>query len=356
MKHKLDKDIKKLLCRGKIKEAYTALLEITSEDENENRYLNIKKASLASQCGYFFLADFFLILAKEGLPKNSQYYDILSEEAKIAFKAKEFDRVISCCEESLSANKNKNGVIYLTLGHAQVELEMYEEALKSYKMACTTTKDKEIRRAANFSRASLSFALGDFLTAESAIKSCISEEDIIRDKSINLLMNIYFKQGKYQEAEKFLRTVKMCFPKISYDDGIDVILAKKTGRKVERNTSPKYHIVQLLNYDKARALKHIMKHHLYEEGKTGRFAANIDIEELFETVKVHMTEDNIIYEDILDTYEITYPSIGFDTENNPVDILRIVTIPDTKNIITMYPSGKKAIKPRKRSKVKTKHK
>ena len=127
MKHKLDKNIKKLLCRGKVKEAYTALLEITSDDENENRYLNIKKASLASQCGYFFLADFFLILAKEGLPKNSQYYDILSEEAKIAFKAKDFERVVSCCEESLSANKTKNGVIYLTLGHAQVELEMYDE-------------------------------------------------------------------------------------------------------------------------------------------------------------------------------------------------------------------------------------
>lgn len=356
MKHKLDKNIKKLLCRGKVKEAYTALLEITSDDENENRYLNIKKASLASQCGYFFLADFFLILAKEGLPKNSQYYDILSEEAKIAFKAKDFERVVSCCEESLSANKTKNGVIYLTLGHAQVELEMYDEALKNYKMACTTTKDKEIRRAANFSRASLSFALGDFLNAESAIKSCISEEDIIRDKSINLLMNIYFKQNKYQEAEKFLRTIKMCFPKVHYDEGIDIILAIKLGNKVDKNTSSKYHIVQLVNYDKTRALKHIKSHHLYQEGKTGRFAANIDIEKLFENIKIQMTEENIIYEDILDTYEIPYPNIGFDTENNPVDILRIVTIPDTKNIITMYPSGKKAIKPGKKTKVKTKHK
>ena len=354
MKHKLDKNIKKLLCKGKVKEAYTALLEITSDDENENRYLNIKKASLASQCGYFFLADFFLILAKEGLPKNSQYYDILSEEAKIAFKAKEFERVIACCEESLSASKNKNGIIYLTLGHAQSELEMYEEALKSYKLACTTTKDKEVRRAANFSRASLSFALGDFLTAESAIKACISEEDIIRDKSINLLMNIYFKQKKYQEAAKFLRTIKMCFPKVHYDEGIDVILAQKTGNRVEKNSSSKYHIVQLLNYDKGRALKHIRKHHEYIEGKTGRFAANINLEELFENIKIQMTEENIIYEDILDTYEISCPNIGFDTENNPVDNLRIVAVPDTKNIITMYPSGKKAIKPQKRVRPKTK--
>lgn len=345
MKHKLDKDIRKLLCKGKIKEAYTALLEIRSEDENENRYLNIKKASLASQCGYFFLAEFFLILAKENLPKNSQYYDILSEEAKIALRANEYERVISCCEESLTAAKDRNGVIYLTLGHAQEEMEMYEEALKSYKKASIVTKDKEIRRAANFSRASLFFALGEFIKAESAIKSCISEEDIIRDKSINLLMNIYFKQGKYQEAEKFLRTVKISNPKITYDEGIDVIIAQELGKVLPPQRSTKHHICQLRKYDKGTALKHIKSHHGYIEGKSGTFAKNINIDELFEEVKILMDEEAMIYTDILDTYEIAYPNIGFDTENNPVDMLRIIAVPGSKNIITMYPSGKKTIKP-----------
>lgn len=356
MKHKLDKDIKKLLCRGKIKEAYTALLKITSDDEKLNRYLNMKKATLASQCGYLFLADFFLILAKEGLPKNSQYYDIIGEEAKIALRAKEYERVIACCEESLGASKDRNGVIYLTLGHAQAELEMYDEALESYRLALKTTNGKDIRRATNFSRAALYFALGDFVSAEVAIKSCISEEDTISDKSINLLMNIYFKQEKYQEAEKFLRTVKISNPKINYDEGIDVIIAQKLGKALPPQKSTKHHISQLRNYDKEDALEHIRSHHEYQEDKTGTFAKNINIDELFEEVKLLMSEDAMIYTDILDTYEIVYPNVGFDTENNPVDILRIVTVPDTKNIITMYPSGKKTIKPRKKGNVKTKHK
>lgn len=345
MKHRLDKGIRKLLYKGKVKEAYEALIQITSDDENYNRYLNLKKSSLAAQCGYFFLADFFLILAKENLPKNSQYYDILSDEAKIALAAKEYERAIACCEEALSVNNSKDGVVYLTLGHAQVELEMYEEAMKSYKLARKSTKSSDIRRASYFSRASLAFALGDFQTAESAIKSCIAEEEQIRDKSINLLMNIYFKQGKFQEADKFLRAVKFSNPKIKYDEGIDVIIAQKLGRPLDPSKSSKYHITQLRDYSKAKALKHIRKHHQYEEGKVGIFAANINIEELFENVKIHMTDDAIIYEDILDTYEISYPNIGFDTENNPVDLLRIIALPGTKNIITMYPSGKKAIKP-----------
>ena len=82
----------------------------------------------------------------------------------------------------------------------------------------------------------------------------------------------------------------------------------------------------------------------------------IPVESKIEEVKLLMSEDAMIYTDILDTYEIAYPNVGFDTENNPVDILRIVTVPDTKNIITMYPSGKKTIKPRKKGNVKTKHK
>lgn len=353
MKHKLDKHIRKLLEKGKVKEAYEALIEITTDDENYNRYLNIKKASLASQCGYFFLADFFLILAKDGLPKNSQYYDILSEEAKIALAANEYEHAIFCCQEALAANSTKNGVVYLTLGHAQLELGMYKEALKSYKQAAKTTTKPDIRRAANFSRAYLSFSLGDFINAENFIKACISEEEIISTKSINLLMNIYFKQGKYHEADRFLKVIKKSNPKIQYDKGIDVIIAKKLKRPLEFE-SDKYHITQLRNYSEAKALKHIQKHHQYKAGQVGAFAANIDIDELFEEVKIYLTKNNMIYEDILDTYEITYPNIGFDAENNPVDILRIVTVPETKNIITMYPSGKRAIKPQMKNSSKTK--
>lgn len=344
MSYKLEKSIRKLLSKGKICEAYKALTEIVSDDENYNRFLNIKKSSLAAQCGYYFLADFFLILAKENLPKNSQYYEIVTIESNLALATKDYDRTVSCCKEALAANYTKNGSVYLTLGHAQIELEQYEEAMKNYKKAAKISTDTAIRRASNFSLAALSFSLGNFKLAETAIKICIAEEDILTEKSVNLLVNILFKQRRYKDANRFLRIAKRCNQKIKYDEGIDIILAKKLRSELPHPTSDKYHISQLIDYKRSKALKHIKKHHQYKSGKSGVFASNIDIEELFDEVKMQMTEATMTNEDILDTYDIDYPNAGFDTDNNPVNKIKVVAVPETKNIITMYPSGKRTIK------------
>ena len=47
---------------------------------------------------------------------------------------------------------------------------------------------------------------------------------------------------------------------------------------------------------------------------------------------------NVEYDDLRDVYDIVYPNIGYDLEGNISHRIRVITIPGTSNIITMYPS------------------
>ena len=57
-----------------------------------------------------------------------------------------------------------------------------------------------------------------------------------------------------------------------------------------------------------------------------------------------MIDQNMVFEDVFDIYTIDYPNAGYNLENELVDQIRVVAIPGTKDIITMYPSKRRALK------------
>lgn len=89
-----------------------------------------------------------------------------------------------------------------------------------------------------------------------------------------------------------------------------------------------YTVSQLLNYDEYISVEHIIDRH------TKDFNHNIDIYKLFNDIKEELTLENKINKlNFNDIYSIYYPNIGNNGENN----LRVITLPNTKNILTMYP-------------------
>lgn len=89
-----------------------------------------------------------------------------------------------------------------------------------------------------------------------------------------------------------------------------------------------YTVSQLLNYDEYISVEHIIDRH------TKDFNHNIDIYKLFNDIKEELTLENKINKlNFNDIYSIYYPNIGYNGENN----LRVITLPNTKNILTMYP-------------------
>lgn len=344
MYYKIDESILTLIKNGSYQDALDRLNEISVHDIRVTRYLNTRKAKLAADLGKFFLADFYLMLAKENLSKTTtQYYQILNEEAKIALQSKDYERVFSCCNEAIKAKQTNNGVIYLTLGHAYEELGKYLEAYTNYRAAATKTASVGVKQAGLFSLAVLEYHVGNFESSEKYIKTLIDLEGSIGDKTFIVLACCYFRQGRYEELEQLLADVKLSNPDMVYEE-LYVIVAKKLGKPLPRSHSSRYSMQQLVNYQSQAAIEHIKCNHQSPLATRSVFASEINIEQLFDDIQVQLTDANVEYDDLRDVYDVAYANAGYDIEGNILHHIRVVTIPGTKDIITMYPSDVPIIK------------
>lgn len=92
---------------------------------------------------------------------------------------------------------------------------------------------------------------------------------------------------------------------------------------------------QMILYDEAMAIRHILRH---QEGNhyvihNPLFYKEIDIRKLFADVKGKLNEENYILTNVVDLYCLYYQGIG----NLGQSYLLVITLPNTKDIINMYP-------------------
>lgn len=259
---------------------------------------------------------------------------------------------------------NKNFAI-LELGKMEFELGNIEEAKKIF-LSLLNTSNKNY---ATLQLGKIEFILGNFKTAREYFtillntsswthaimelgklefydgnieKSIAYFETLTNNKSdisgnlyaILNLIKINIKQKNYTEAVNYLNYLnskKLILDLRSQVEIIKLYLTKelniffKNGIEINAN----YNNEQFLDYDKNKAINHITHKHKKE------FSSTINISNLFEEIKDKLTEEYKIYHlDINDIYDIPYQNIG-----NNYHILRVVTQPNTKNILTMYPLG-----------------
>ena len=97
-----------------------------------------------------------------------------------------------------------------------------------------------------------------------------------------------------------------------------------------------YDIYQYIDYDEFLALEHIVLSHTDYTSNPNKslFREDIDVYRLFNDIKNHLTEENKIQKlEYSDIYIIPYPNVGTLGES----YIKVVAIPNTKNILSMYP-------------------
>lgn len=97
---------------------------------------------------------------------------------------------------------------------------------------------------------------------------------------------------------------------------------------------------QIRNYNEEKTLEHI-KEHLKENNDKTIFNEDVNIEYLFEAVKnnIYKSKKANINE-ILEVHYYTIHKIGHDKDGNSCDNIKVVVIPNTNKILSMYPCNK----------------
>lgn len=162
--------------------------------------------------------------------------------------------------------------------------------------------------------------------------------------SIVELYYVYYYLNMYNEALELLPQLYeneyMNKQSLAFSE---MIMKKSLGidMKVKEERKKQYLYGQIFDYDKNRALEHIKQHaddNEKQRKETSEFNSNINIDYLFECVKENLKlSKKANSEEILEVYYFGISNIGYSSNNNISNYLKVVVIPNTNNIISMYP-------------------
>lgn len=256
------------------------------------------------------------------------YFNVKIKECELLIKRHELDTAINNCYKLLLDNKADKDLVYLTLGDAYLEKNSYQEAKESYETVLKSeSNDNRVEALYKLAHLSdISNHLDDALLYDDIL---IEEKTKYKTEALFNKVFINIRKEEYEEAYSILKKVKNV---ITNDEYMGyrialVYLNKVLGLEQEELDNYSYTEKQIMDYSDELCLHHVIDHRKI----SGAFSNNINVEDLIINTKEKLTKDNICHGDFFDIYEIDYKNIG---DNK--DRYRVVAIPNTKDIITMY--------------------
>ncbi len=324
------------------KEKAIALSEIIEpETSQERRSLAFEKAKLAISSEEYAKARYYLSEAKEYQVKDDEYYKILAEESRLALEMGDYQLAVDNCEESLAANHTAHGFNYLTLGLAKQCQGKYKNAIDCYKLGKSEPAISYLPKSGcSYFLGCLEATMGEVEFAEKHLKESIIPNVPPRFAVVEILVNLYIKQGRAAEGKKLLESIKRNNPDYYSPEQItlcEILLDKALGNPLQNINYHSYRDRQIMSYDKSLAIEHIRKNHQISDPTAGNFSPSINIRDLIDEVVPQLVEDNISIIDTMDRYFIDYPDAGISKDGELADKICVVTFPGTKDILTMYP-------------------
>lgn len=164
---------------------------------------------------------------------------------------------------------------------------------------------------------------------------------MINEIALSQLVKIYIKYEQYELAYKYNNElIKIKNPRSHFNPKqIDTFLKYKLG--IENNeVENTYFTKQLYSYNKYEVINHISQHLDENDEKIMHsiYCEDINIEELYEHASKQIQNLEPIGECINDKYIVRCNKIvGLSIDKQPTDTIKVIVIPNTKNIITMYP-------------------
>lgn len=232
---------------------------------------------------------------------------------------------------SLLDDKCLDKELYVLLGRAYQGLADYNNALENYKLALKNNKNKGHKCEALFRLGMLQQDVGNFEFAKLCYKGCIEYLYPYKINIYNRLVGLYIKEKNYYEADKLLKKMENIFD-IEKDGSyrfFKLTVDKYLYRKPSVKGPYKYREKVIIDYNEEESLKHIIEHREVNI----QFNKDIDVRKLFYESQLYLTKENISYGSDADVYIINHDNIAPNCNE-----YNVVTVPNTKQIITMYPS------------------
>ena len=116
---------------------------------------------------------------------------------------------------------------------------------------------------------------------------------------------------------------------------------KSRYEEVDRHKEFGYFRRQLISYDEKEAINHIIDRHTLNM-ECSCFDSEIDVEKLFYQMKnrINDVKDHaFLGRDTIEMYQFFYPNCGISIKGNLSSYLKVITLINTNQIITMYPTG-----------------
>lgn len=333
--------VRALSLNGQLKEAFTILKNMNPTTEAERNLVSLEKGKIARRQNDISTAKFHLNNVILSGIENEIYARTLHELAEIEYLEENYEEAAIKCQKMIDMNFNFEKCAHLLLAKCQHKLGHYNKAMQNYQEA-TKSREYETRTGGYFGLGNLHFQKGDFDTALDYLAKSQNRDLKPAYDTLIILAAIYFKTEKYAETLKCIDLLIEHYPAVALKSGIspvEILIRKKLNLPVkERESYLTYGEKQAVEYSPKEALSHIKQRHGSKNDQASNFSKDINITELFDEIKLQMTEETKVNENPMDIYEIDYKEVGYDQNGNIVNRIKVVALPGSFNILTMYPS------------------
>lgn len=329
---------KNLTALERDREAEKILARLVPQNKQQEREIAVEKGKIYKARYEYDRALACYEVAKDTDQKDKIYYQAVMEQARIAKVTNNYEMLVTYCEELYSAGKTFNGTVIVSLGIGKLGIGAYQSAKQLFEMALGVN-DHASRGAAAYYLSSLQILEDREDLAEKTLKDNIETSELPTRLVYLKLIKLLYLQARYDEAEDYLSKMESQYDYLDDDyafRGIKLLLDKAQKRQLPPREDINYFEKQIVSYNRDDALSQIKESHTGTQDGKSCFSPNINIDDLFIEVTSQLTEENKLSLVVSDEYEILYQNAGY-RNGDIYHKIRIVTLPGTKQIITMYP-------------------
>lgn len=294
-----------------------------------DRAVYLEQGLMEKEFDAYDTAQMFFQQAQQGEERDKIYWKALYEEALLLYQKQDYKKSWELCKKLLEAPTELKGKIALLQGKLFLTEEYYQDAQECFEKAFEKGGSR-VRRESAVYLGNFALDSGNFEIAKRNYQIATKNEEIFIREVYHHLLAIAIKEENYLAAYKYIERIKKYNEKDKNMRVAELYVEKKLGR-LQGKVSFDYIGQQIIDYDSDMALEHIKN-----EKKDRLFADDISIERVFSTISSNLPKESQVFREVLDVYDIHYPGIGY-VDGSPTNTLRVVAIPHTTNILTMYP-------------------
>jgi lipopolysaccharide biosynthesis regulator YciM len=209
--------------------------------------------------------------------------------------------------------------------------------------------------AASFLKGKFLFYKNDYNKSLKYFDSVSNEDRSIYRESIYRKICCYIKLNKLSDAYSLINDLKKANYNKTFDSRIHTLeLYLEKMLNIDSSIKPmSYKEYQIIDYNYDMAIKHIkeFKNDTSDNNNHSLIFENINIEELYLYCLKKINKEYFYKNLFTDEYIIPYENAGYDNYG-PVNYVKVVTLPNSKDIITIYPIRNWNIKQNENNKIK----